>query len=85
MARLATAGGMTHLQLPDRPASVTAVSGNPFRDLIDLMLLAERGRLTTSPLSFEGVFAPSLLRQQGSTMVKIGRRRHWRDPMKHPR
>ena len=26
------------------------------------MLLAERGRLTTSPLSFEGAFAPTLLR-----------------------
>jgi hypothetical protein len=44
---------------PESPVSETAVSGDPFRDL---MLLAERGRLTTSPLSFEGAFAPSLLR-----------------------
>jgi hypothetical protein len=43
-------------------ASTAAVSGDPFGDLIDLMLLAERGRLTVSSLSFEGVFAPSLLR-----------------------
>lgn len=47
---------------PENPVSQAAVSGDPFRDLIDLMLLAERGSLTTSPLSFEGAFAPSLLR-----------------------
>jgi hypothetical protein len=47
---------------PESPVSDTAVSGDPFRALIDLMLLAERGSLTTSPLSFEGAFAPSLLR-----------------------
>jgi McrBC 5-methylcytosine restriction system component len=47
---------------PDDPAPPMAISGDPFSDLIDLMLLAERGRLTTSPLTFEGSFAPSLLR-----------------------
>lgn len=47
---------------PQDPVFADAVSDDPFRDLIDLMLLAERGRLTTSPLSFEGAFAPSLLR-----------------------
>lgn len=47
---------------PDEAVSATAVAGDPFRDLIDLMLIAERGRLTSSPLTFEGAFAPSLLR-----------------------
>ena len=47
---------------PDGSVLATAISGDPFRELIDLMLLAERGRLTTSPLSFEGALAPSLLR-----------------------
>lgn len=46
----------------DDPISAVAVSGDPFQELINLMLLAERGRLTTSQLRFEGVFAPSLLR-----------------------
>lgn len=36
--------------------------GDPFGQLIDLMLLAERGSLMDSPLTFEGAFAPSLLR-----------------------
>lgn len=35
---------------------------DPFGQLIDLMLLAERGSLMDSPLTFEGTFAPSLLR-----------------------
>jgi hypothetical protein len=35
---------------------------DPFSELIDLMLVAERVRLITSPLEFEGSFAPSLLR-----------------------
>lgn len=47
---------------PDNPRSATAVVGDPFRELIDLMLLAERGRLMGSPLTFEGAFGPSLLR-----------------------
>lgn len=47
---------------PDAPVTAPAAGGDPFRELIDLMLLAERGRLTTSPLSFEGVFAPTVLR-----------------------
>lgn len=38
------------------------VSGDPFRELVDLMLLAERGSLSESSLDFEGSFAPSLLR-----------------------
>jgi hypothetical protein len=38
------------------------MTGDPFRELIDLMLLAERGSLTASSLDFEGSFAPSLLR-----------------------
>lgn len=36
--------------------------GNPFGYLIDLLLLAERGSIMDSPLRFEGVLAPSLLR-----------------------
>ncbi|MFD6754882.1 5-methylcytosine restriction system specificity protein McrC [Micromonospora gifhornensis] len=47
---------------PEDPVLAAAVPDDPFRNLIDLMLLAERGRLTTSPLEFEGAFAPSLLR-----------------------
>lgn len=47
---------------PDDPIAAAAAGGDPFRELIDLMLLAERGRLTTSPLNFEGAFAPTLLR-----------------------
>ncbi len=35
---------------------------DPFGQLIDLMLLAERGSLMDSPLILEGAFAPSLLR-----------------------
>lgn len=42
--------------------AANAPTSDPFRDLFDLMLMAERGRLTTSPLGFEGAFAPSLLR-----------------------
>lgn len=47
---------------PDDPYLAPAVEGDPFRALIDLMLLAERGSLATSPLTFEGAFSPSLLR-----------------------
>lgn len=47
---------------PDDSVSAASISGDPFGDLFDLMLLAERGTLTSSPLSFEGAFAPSLLR-----------------------
>jgi hypothetical protein len=47
---------------PNEAASSGARPVDPFGDLIDLMLMAERGRLTTSPLKFEGSFAPSLLR-----------------------
>lgn len=47
---------------PKKPAFSTVIGGEPFRELIDLMLLADRGRLSTSPLEFEGAFAPSLLR-----------------------
>lgn len=37
-------------------------TGSPFGQLIYLMLLAERGSLIDSRLSFEGAYAPSLLR-----------------------
>jgi len=47
---------------PDDQLSAPSVGGDPFRELIDLMLLAERGSLTSSPMTFEGAFAPSLLR-----------------------
>lgn len=47
---------------PDDPLSAPSVGGDPFRELIDLMLLAERGSLRSSSLTFEGAFAPSLLR-----------------------
>lgn len=47
---------------PDDPQTAPAIGGHPFRELLDLMLLAERGSLTSSPLTFEGTFAPSLLR-----------------------
>lgn len=51
------------LGAPPKDAIVgAAVPGDPFGDLIDLMLLAERGKLSASPLTFEGAFAPSLLR-----------------------
>lgn len=46
----------------DDPVSDTIGSGDPFGHLLDLMLLAERGSLRDSPLTFEGAFAPSLLR-----------------------
>lgn len=42
--------------------TATAISGDPFSELINLMLLAERGKVTTSPLRFEGNLAPSLQR-----------------------
>jgi 5-methylcytosine-specific restriction endonuclease McrBC regulatory subunit McrC len=35
---------------------------DPFKELIDVMLLAERSRLVTGGAAFEGSFAPSLLR-----------------------
>ncbi|WP_157931481.1 5-methylcytosine restriction system specificity protein McrC [Mycobacteroides abscessus] len=44
------------------PLSDPARTGDPFGQLIDLMLLAERGSLMGSPLMFEGAFALSLLR-----------------------
>lgn len=47
---------------PDGPMVIPASGGAPFRALINLMLLAERGTLTSSSLTFEGAFAPSLLR-----------------------
>jgi hypothetical protein len=47
---------------PKNSVATACVGGDPFRDLIDLMLLAERGRLTDGPLTFEGAFAPSLVR-----------------------
>lgn len=47
---------------PDDAAPAPVIASEPFRELIDLMLLAERGSLANSPLSFEGAFAPSLLR-----------------------
>ena len=46
----------------DEVAPATGGVGDPFRELIDLMLLAERGSLASSPLTFQGAFAPSLLR-----------------------
>lgn len=53
------------LDLAGQPNNVSAdatIPGDPFGDLINLMLLAERGQLTSSKLSFEGSFAPTLLR-----------------------
>ncbi|MGV0448377.1 5-methylcytosine restriction system specificity protein McrC [Corynebacterium sanguinis] len=47
---------------PGDSLPATSVGGDPFRELIDLVLLAERGSVTSSPLAFEGAFAPSLLR-----------------------
>lgn len=47
---------------PKQQATAAVISGDPFGELIDLMLLAERGRIATSPLSFEGMLAPALLR-----------------------
>jgi len=47
---------------PDEPRIAPALSGDPFPSLIDLMLLADRGSLANSPLTFEGALSPSLLR-----------------------
>lgn len=47
---------------PDDLFIEPVVTDDPFGQLIDLVLLAERGSLTDSPLAFEGKFAPSLLR-----------------------
>ncbi|GAA1646096.1 hypothetical protein GCM10009700_35540 [Brevibacterium sanguinis] len=46
----------------DDPVHEPIGHGEPFGQLIDLMLLAERGSLMDSPLTFEGAFAPSVLR-----------------------
>ncbi|MGK9280983.1 McrC family protein [Micrococcus luteus] len=46
----------------DDPFCDPTGGSDPFGQLIDLMLLAERGSLMDNPLKFEGVFAPSLLR-----------------------
>lgn len=46
----------------DDPIRESIGRGEPFGQLVDLMLLAERGSLMESPLTFEGAFAPSLLR-----------------------
>lgn len=45
-------------RLIEAPAS----QSGPFRHLMDLMLLAERGSLADCPLMFDGFFAPSLMR-----------------------
>lgn len=51
------------LGTPPRKAVHTALSViDPFSALIDLMLLAERGRLSQSPLTFEGTYASSIVR-----------------------
>lgn len=47
---------------PDEPRTAPAIAGDPFPALIDLMLLAERGSLANSPLTFEGALSPSVLR-----------------------
>lgn len=47
---------------PKKGATDAAISGDPFGALLDLALLAEHSRLSTSPLSFEGALAPSFLR-----------------------
>lgn len=47
---------------PKRWVADEAISGSPFNELIDLMLLAERGRLSAGPSAFEGEFASTLLR-----------------------
>jgi hypothetical protein len=47
------------------PAAVVPgnqIAGSPFRELIDLMLLADRVRLDDGRLAFEGDLAPSVLR-----------------------
>lgn len=44
------------------PAVSSDIPTDPFGDLVDLMLLAERGGLAASPLTFEGSFGPALLR-----------------------
>jgi hypothetical protein len=47
------------------PADVvpgSEIAGSPFRELIDLMLLADRVRLDDGQLAFEGNLAPSVLR-----------------------
>lgn len=66
MSLAAISGDQTDLlDLGTQPKEVptaTGIPGDPFRELIDLMLLAERGRLTTSLLNFEGALSPSLLR-----------------------
>ncbi|WP_341258415.1 5-methylcytosine restriction system specificity protein McrC [Gordonia malaquae] len=47
---------------PDNPCAAPVAPVDPFPALIDLMLLAERGSLANSPLTFEGALAPSLVR-----------------------
>lgn len=57
---------------PRDPATPMAISGDPFGDLVDLMLLAQRGKLSSSSLNFEGSFAPSLLRMLShARLVKV--------------
>ncbi|MFJ3033452.1 hypothetical protein ACIPC2_03450 [Curtobacterium pusillum] len=45
----------------DGPLREQITAGEPFRQLVDLMLLAERGSMMDSPLAFEGAHAPSML------------------------
>jgi len=47
---------------PDEARAAPAVGSDPFGELLDLVLLAERGSIANSPLTFEGPLAPSLLR-----------------------
>ncbi|MCT1833304.1 McrC family protein [Kocuria palustris] len=47
---------------PDESRVAPAIDGDPFAALLDLMLLAERGSLANSPLTFEGALSPSFLR-----------------------
>ncbi|MGA0569075.1 5-methylcytosine restriction system specificity protein McrC [Rathayibacter sp. KR2-224] len=47
---------------PKTPKQADVSSLDPFKELIDVMLLADRSRLTSGAASFEGAFAPSFLR-----------------------
>lgn len=47
---------------PKKPKQADVSSLDPFKELIDVMLLADRSRLDSGAASFEGAFAPSLVR-----------------------
>lgn len=47
---------------PSRVVLADGVLGDPFHDLVDLMLLADKGRIDSRRTTFVGAFAPSFLR-----------------------